>query len=63
MRVGAQGSTSGAQVLATQGRRFWSGTLAQKGGLEMKLKFKLGRFSFELQLDKAVVFALLMLWC
>ncbi len=63
MAAGAQGSTGGAQVLATQGRRFWSGTLAQKGGLDLKLKVKLRRFSFELQLDKALVFAFLMLWC
>lgn len=29
----------------------------------MKLKLSFGRFSLELQLHKAVVFALLMLWC
>ena len=29
----------------------------------MKLKLKLGRFNLELQLDKAVVLALLTLWC
>lgn len=29
----------------------------------MKLKLKLGRFNLELRLDKAVVLALLMLWC
>ena len=29
----------------------------------MKLKFKLGRLSLELQLSKAVLLALLTLWC
>lgn len=56
-------STSGAQGLGIRGAALWSGTLAQKGGLDMKLKLKLGRFNLELQLDKAVVLALLMLWC
>lgn len=54
-------STGGAQGLVIRGAALWSGTLAQKGGLAMKLKLKFGRFSFELQLCKALVFALLML--
>jgi hypothetical protein len=29
----------------------------------MKLKLRFGRFSLELQLNKAIIFALLSLWC
>ncbi len=45
------------------GRCRLSETLAQKGGPKMKVKIKLGKCSFELQLSKVVALTLLTLMC